>query len=243
MRDTARHALACVTRFAMPGQRRCVVCGTLHGQDRLCPECSKHLRPRTGGYCPRCGLIYGENSDPVHLCAACRIAPPPWDALGFHGPHHGLLRELVLAFKFRQGLHLAALLRHMLTQTQARMGTPPPQLVIPVPLHRKRLIWRGYNQSLELARPVARTARARLDHRALRRIRHTEPQTRLKPDQRRKNIRGAFAAADSVRGKNVLLVDDVLTTGATLSECAKTLRKAGAVRIDVLVLSVAGKQS
>ncbi|KAB1443106.1 ComF family protein [Pseudodesulfovibrio senegalensis] len=238
-----RRALARLARLATTGRGRCAVCGTQHARNRLCPECAEHLRPRTGGFCPRCGLIFGENNDPVHLCAACRTTPPPWDALGFHGPHEGLLRELVLAFKFRQGLHLSALLRHMITQAQVRMDTPAPQLVIPVPLHKKRLVWRGYNQSLELARPVARTAQATLDRNALRRTRHTEPQTRLKPDQRRTNIRGAFAADGSVQGKNVLLVDDVLTTGATLTECARTLRKAGAVRIDVLVLSVAGRQS
>ncbi len=220
---------------------RCVVCGTLCHEGPLCPECRQELKPRTGGYCPRCGRHFGEDDDTPHLCASCRSIPPPWNALGFHGAHEGLLRELVLTFKFRQGLHLTALLRDMTEQAFSRMDAPQPELIVPVPLHRRRLVWRGYNQSLELSRGITKRHHIPLSTKALLRTRNTIPQTQLEAEERRKNIRGAFKADEEVQGKSVLLVDDVLTTGATLEECAKTLHRAGASAVAVLVLSVAEK--
>lgn len=120
----------------------------------------------------------------------------------------------------------------------ARMGGDRPDIVVPVPLHRRRLIWRGFNQSTELARAISRQLGAKVRNKALVRTRHTPPQTRLDRAGRLANIKDAFAAnTDLVRDKRVLLVDDVFTTGATLRECARTLKRAGASHVDVLVLA------
>lgn len=219
---------------------RCPVCGQLENSGALCPDCEQRLAPRTGGFCPRCGTLYGTDSDPVHLCGQCRLSPRPWENLYFHGPHDSALRELILAYKFRGGMQVEKLLRDMVASVFARRAASKPDIIIPVPLHGRRLLWRGYNQSLELARALARRNSIRLAPKGLRRIRYTIPQTRVTSDKRRMNIKGAFKAkTDMVQGRSVLLVDDVLTTGATLEECARTLRGAGAQSVDVLVLAVA----
>lgn len=221
---------------------RCPVCGTLRDNEEgpLCRRCEKELRPRQGGHCPRCGLFFGSDTDGVHLCSDCRMHPRPWERLYFHGRHDGKLRDLILAYKFNRGLHVSRLLQDMALAAFERNCNTQPDLIIPVPLHRKRLLWRGYNQSLELARRIATVHDIALDASALERTRHTIPQTQVEAGERRRNIRGAFTAnRKKVEGKSILIVDDVLTSGATLEECAKTLRGAGATTVEVLVLSVA----
>ncbi len=221
---------------------RCPVCGRLrdNGHGPLCTICAHELRPRLGGYCPRCGLFFGAETDPPHLCADCRLHPRPWDRLLFHNRHEGPLRKLILNYKFNDALHVSKLLQHFALAAFERGGPSRPTLILPVPLHRKRLTWRGYNQSLELARAIAGKHGVRIDTRALTRTRNTIPQTHVEAGHRRRNIKGAFAVdTKRIQGKSVLLVDDVLTTGATLEECAKILRKAGATSVEVLVLSVA----
>lgn len=169
----------------------------------------------------------------------CRIEPPPWERIHFHGAYDDLLREMVLRLKFAGGIQMAAPLRVLLRQSLRGEG-PLPELVVPVPLHPERLRWRGFNQSLLLARAVAADHKGMLAPKALRRIRATRPQSELGPGERRRNLSGAFAAgAETVRGRSVLLVDDVLTTGTTMRECARVLRRAGASRVEALVPAVA----
>jgi len=117
-------------------------------------------------------------------------------------------------------------------------------LLVPVPLHPSRLRWRGFNQALLLARPLARRGRVRLAPFALARTRPTAPQVGLNDKERQENIAGAFTVRDPVlvRGRSILLIDDVYTTGATVNECARVLRGAGARRVDVLVLARAAPQ-
>ncbi|MDD4731208.1 MAG: ComF family protein [Desulfovibrio sp.] len=247
-------------------QARCPVCGVvmdrLPGQGaaglRLCPDCAQKLAPRIGGFCPRCGSLFGEPDYAPMTCGSCRRNPPPWERFIFHGQHEGVLRDLIVSFKFNSRLAHAALLGQLAAQAWQRAldasgpyatlnvapgplaapgRTPGQYAVVPVPLHKKRLRWRGYNQSLELAQPVARTAGLTLLPDGLRRLRHTPPQSTLKGRERRTNLRGAFAASPEVGGRRVLLVDDVCTTGATLHECARALRQGGAVAVDVLVLA------
>lgn len=123
-------------------------------------------------------------------------------------------------------------------QEDCREAPPSWDAVVPVPLHPRRLRWRGFNQSQELARAAARRIGAELLHRALERTRETIPQTELSGSERKENIKDAFyAESGQIAGKRLLLVDDVLTTGATLEECARTLKRAGAASVDVLVLA------
>ena len=227
-------------------QRRCASCGmpvpSSPGHEAipapLCPECAKTLLPRTGGYCPTCGTMFGlESCEPVR-CGDCRLSPPPWDRFIFHGRYEGRLRELILSYKFNGGLGQSRLLGELAAKAWLRAGPPLPGLVVPVPLHRRRLLWRGYNQSLELARTTARRAGMPLSTTALVRLRNTPPQSTLPGPKRQANIKDAFAAdAALVSSQRVLLVDDVCTTGSTLRECASVLKQAGAVAVDVLVLA------
>jgi ComF family protein len=116
---------------------------------------------------------------------------------------------------------------------------PDLDYLIPVPLHPKRLRERGFNQALLLGKALEDIPPAKIKPGLLKRVRHTPPQVHLNPDERRQNVQGAFALKDpsGVRGKNILLVDDVFTTGATVNECARVLKKAGAGRVTVYTLA------
>jgi ComF family protein len=224
---------------------RCPVCACATGESGPCPECAKRLAPRLAGYCTGCGALAEVADQPAALCSSCRIEPRPWDALGFYGEYAGALRDAVLLLKFGGRLAGLELVRELAWRAyvlhRERMDgfTPEgPDLVAAVPMHWRRLLTRGYNQSVELARGVAKPLGVPLDVRALRKVRHTETQSRLGARERKANLTGAFAAeALRVVGKNVLVVDDVMTTGATLEAASRALRLAGARRVEVLVLA------
>lgn len=177
---------------------------------------------------------------PPLTCGTCRREPPPWVGLAFYGAYGGLLRELLTGFKFNGRLGLGGLVQALAVQAWERQGADwePPGLIVPVPLHETRLAGRGFNQSLEAARGLGRRLGAPVSAQALARVRATRPQTGLSAVERRSNIRDAFAAQeDLVNGRTVLLVDDIMTTGGTLRECARALARAGAVEVRVLVLA------
>lgn len=220
--------------------RRCPACGAVvHSPEAvLCPECTQAMRPRTGGYCPGCGHMSGRENDPPSLCPECRRTPPPWSRLHFHGTYEGPLRELILGYKFNGGFGYARLLANMAECAFNDNGEHTPDVIVPVPLHHKRLLWRGFNQSLEMSRILSKKIGKPLLSHTLIRTRNTAPQTRLGREERRDNIKNAFTADQArIRKKHVLLVDDVYTTGSTLRECARTLKRAGAAEINVLVLA------
>lgn len=231
-------------------QVRCPACGAPTDPapaNGLCPGCASALAPRSGGFCPGCGAMFGLETYEPMPCGECRAAPPPWERFLFHSRYNDPLRGLIISFKYNARIEHAALLRRMAADAWQRALDEPtefaprpaqPGLVVPVPLHSKRLLWRGFNQSQELAVAVATQARAPLRPAALRRLRDTRPQSTLSGAERLTNLNGAFAADPAlVRGQRVLLVDDVCTTGSTLRECAKTLRQSGAEAVDVLVLA------
>jgi ComF family protein len=181
------------------------------GTDHLCGRC---LRKRpTYRRARACSLYSISQSEPSPLASALH------------------------RYKYGRDVTLAPMLAHLVRQ-RCPHG-PEYDLLIPVPLHAARLRWRGFNQSLLLAKELASAWRLSLDPFVLRRCRSTPPQVGLDERARRRNVRGAFAVADhsSVKGRAVLLIDDVFTTGATVNECALTLRRAGARYVDVLVLA------
>lgn len=241
----------------MPGLRqvlgsllgaRCRACGAVlraaHPLD-ICPDCARRLAPREGGYCPLCGEMTPDPALPPILCGRCRLDPPPWDGLAFYAAYDDLLRELLSGFKFNARLGRAGLLRDLVRAAHARHGAewPRPELVLPVPLHDARLAERGFNQSLELARGLARDLEAPLEPRGLIRRQPTRPQTGLSAAERKGNVKDAFEAdRDLVGGRIVLLVDDVMTTGGTLRECVRTLSRAGVSSVWVLVAARTGGQ-
>ncbi len=139
--------------------------------------------------------------------------------------------------KFRKDIRLARLLGGLMAQELLAQFVAPPgmDVIVPVPLHPARLRERGFNQALELARPLARQLCVPLDSRCAERVRATAPQSALPAKQRRRNIKGAFRVTAAVKGCRVAVVDDVMTTGHTVSEFAATLRRAGAVSVTVWV--------
>lgn len=184
-----------------------------------------------------------DHAEPDTICGECRLDPPPWDRLHFHGAYSGPLRDLIIDYKFHGGLHRTRLLTTLAVAALGRGAAGSPDLILPVPLHPRRLLWRGYNQSTELARGLGRALHRPVPPDALVRTRNTVPQLSLDMHQRRENIRDAFAADPAqVAGRSILLVDDVYTTGATLTECARTLRRAGAAGLSVLVLARARRE-
>ncbi|MHC1701971.1 MAG: ComF family protein [Humidesulfovibrio sp.] len=231
---------------------RCPGCGRVAPavpdlESSLCPDCRLALAPREGAACPGCGQVSDMPPElpqalPV-LCPACQESPRPWGRLLCWGAYEGRLRELILAYKFEARLDLGRQLQECLLAAFERgAGTFPElcacELVVPVPLHPRRLSWRGFNQSRELARLLARRRGLPIRQEALVRVRRTVPQMELDRARRAENIRGAFAASPEVlAGRTALLVDDIMTTGSTLEECARMMRAAGAAQVHVLVLA------
>lgn len=225
--------------------RRCLVCSEVTHGPGLCPQCANKLRPRLGGYCPGCGELTESEEQALTVCSRCLLEPRPWSAMGFFGEYDGELREALLALKFGGKLAglglLRELARHAYRLHRERPGgflREGPDLVTAVPLHWRRLLTRGYNQSLELARGVARDIGAPLEPKALRKARHTVPQSRLSARERKANLAGLFVADRRVvGGKTVLLVDDIMTTGSTLEAASRAILSAGAARVEVLVVA------
>lgn len=208
---------------------RCLVCAEPgHGGLDLCVECCMAL-PWNLDACRQCGLpLQGDASH----CGACQLSPPPYtltqSALHYAFPVDRLLPRFKFHGDLAAGTVLATLMHWALDPSQF------PQLLIPVPLHRSRLRQRGYDQALELAKALARECRLPLCRDRLVRRRATQAQTELGADARQLNVRGAFSLRPGVAlPAHVALVDDVMTTGATVGECALVLREAGVARVDV----------
>ena len=200
----------------------------------LCPICAAALARRAGGYCPHCGnLMEGDAVLPAP-CGDCLTTPPPWGRFFFHGAYQGLLRDLILRFKNGHELPLGNLLGRLLAAHPDIEG--PYDLVVPMPLHPRRLRERGFNQALEAARPLAEKLGSPLGPERLRRTGYTHPQAGLSLQKRKDNVRGLFAAVN-VAGTRLLLVDDIATTGASAQSAAAALLAAGAVAVDVAVVA------
>ncbi len=217
---------------------RCHLCGSaeLPPGRLLCTPCRADLPWLSGPRCPRCAVpLPGAGTDT--LCGRCLRRPPRFARAHALCHYAEPLRGLIAAAKFRADLTALRVLRDLLVEAAlARRETLPPVL-LPVPLHPARLRRRGYNQALELVRPLARHGWTLAPHLA-RRTAHRPPQSGLgSRTARRRNVRGVFRLADPAPPPAVLLVDDVMTTGATLDELAGCLRAGGVGRVEVLTLA------
>ena len=175
---------------------------------------------------------------PLTPCASCLQSLPPWEAFLFYGIYEGDLRESLLRGKFGGSLPALDMLGRLLAEVCAEhyAFAPKPQLIVPVPLHTSRLRERGFNQSLELARVVGRVLDLPVRYDLLVRVRPAVPQASLSREQRKKLVQ-PFAAGEGLHGRRVLLVDDVCTTGATLSCAARCLLEAGASQVDAAAVA------
>lgn len=220
----------------------CGVCGRLlpAGLDDFCPACAEALATDPHASCPRCAGTVGPFAQTESGCPACRARKFYFDRALRLGPYEGPLREVVLRLKHVSGESLAEFVGGLWARSRrADLVSLAADVVVPVPLHWWRRLGRGYNQSEALAASLARGLGLACRPRWLRRVRPTPRQTRQTPAGRWQNVRGAFACPCPwrVRGRTILLVDDVLTTGGTCSEAARALRAAGAERVYAAVLA------
>ncbi|MBI2425467.1 MAG: ComF family protein [Candidatus Hydrogenedentes bacterium] len=227
----------------------CQACrARLHTEENgyFCPDCWESAARIEAPFCSVCGVphesMVGYGSRENFPCSVCRATPPPHvDRIVGVMVYAEVMEQAIKLFKFHGKSRLAGPLGlSMRTALEESFDARTVDVVIPVPLHPVRQRGRGYNQSALLAQALMPAAAQARYSEGLKRIRPTRTQSRLRGIERRDNMRGAFAVADGdVTGKFVLLVDDVVTTGGTVIECAAALKAAGAARVEVFALALA----
>ena len=210
----------------------CVLCGCdAAGELDLCAACRADL-PRVLRPCPRCGLPLATEAE--NECGACVADPPAFTCTVAPFRYEDPVKHLIHALKFNQKLYVARLLGELMAEHCAQEGARP-DVIIPVPLHTGRLRERGFNQALELARPIAAHLRIPINVHACQRTRSTAAQSDLPAGQRVKNIKGAFELTKRIQVRRVAIIDDVMTTGATVDELARTLIANGVEDVHIWV--------
>ena len=215
----------------------CALCGA-RCDAAVCRACEQaYVAPRVR--CPCCANPLPA-ADQGRLCGACLSQAPAFDATVAACDYGAPLDGLVMQLKFGARLALAPWMARLLHDAvRGVVLAPLPEILCPVPLGQRRLVERGFNQALEVARPLAALLGAELGPRLVRRVVETQAQSGVAPGERRGNVRGAFAVPDEaqVQGRHVGVVDDVMTSGHTLDELASTLKRAGAQRVTNLVFA------
>ncbi len=214
---------------------RCLVCGAWE-KKWLCEGCIYEIDDSPLPFCSKCMREFSS------LPEMCNCHPSAFTfSLGYY---EGPLKEAIKGLKYRRRLILAKILGELLAAKFLSFFSPSSiDIILPVPLHREKLLSRGFNQSGKLAHTLSRKTLIKYDSSVLERIRNTQSQVSLSTDKRKNNVTGAFRVIkpEIVAYKNVLLLDDVFTTGATSGECSKVILEAGAKRVYVLVLALSKK--
>ncbi len=217
--------------FALPP--RCAGCADIIEEvGAFCPLCWEQMEWLGNGGCSVCGLpLAGTEAD---TCARCLAEPPKVDRMRAAVAYGDLPRSIAIRLKYGRKVALARTMARYMAPLLDGVGQDA--LLVPVPLHRSRLWVRGFNQSGLVARELARRSGVEWDGGLLRRTRRTQPLKGMNHNQRKKTVAGAFAVVDPKRiaGRDILLVDDVLTSGSTAEACASALRKAGAGRVELV---------
>lgn len=222
----------------------CKVCGVHMRSGEtpgLCERCWGTIRFLDGPCCPRCGKPFASEAalshSPDHQCGDCRERPPKYNRAISAAVYENALAEAIHLFKYSKKANWSRPLGRLLHTRISDFAKL--DVILPVPLHPKRLRQREFNQSLLLAKEVSLASGIPLQVDNLRRMRWTQPQIELNGDERRKNVREAFEVIrpDRVQDRSVLLIDDVYTTGATVNECARVLKRAGAKAVNVLTVA------
>ncbi len=216
-------------------EKRCLTCHIPfipHNKNiYLCPRCATHIKLKTTPSCKLCGQYIPSAT---HLCIECANNTPPWDQFVFYGIYEDLLKAIILKYKFSADLSLLPLLSQYLYN--ACLDLPAYDIILPMPRHDKRLKDEGFNHIVELCRPLANMLQIPLMQEALQRSRYTPPQSTLPANKRKNNPSKSFIAKN-VANKNILLIDDIITTGSTLRHASTTLKSAGAKNIYIAVIA------
>jgi ComF family protein len=225
-----RRLLAGALDVLMP--QDCLVCGEAAAARGVCAACVADLPWRPRSACPVCALPALDGG----LCGQCLREPPAYDATLALFDYAFPVDVLVHALKYRQRLSVATFLAAELC-TLGEQVAAEADCVVPMPLHVRRLAGRGFNQAVELARPLARSAALPMELARVRKLYDTPPQASLAREERLLGPRGVFCCERMLDGLHVLVVDDVMTTGATLNELARCLKRKGAARVTNLVVA------
>ena len=239
--DALRRAAQWLLNLLFP--KECAGCGSslpFDNRDYLCDPCARGIFWISPPVCERCGRpLFGSVRPPV-VCPRCRAAPPDFDRARAVFAFRDAAQAFVLKYKYAGCPYLALPASRWLKEAgESVLSWEDYDALVPVPLHPRKARERGFNQSELLAAGLSRFCGVPLAQRKLARSRYTKTQTRLDVAERRENMRRAFRVATPgyFRGKSVLLIDDVHTTGATVNECARVLKADGAERVDVLTLA------
>ncbi len=222
--------------------RRCRKCGQILTEEgELCEHCLSELNFIYPPYCHKCGYpLTNENVNSKMLCASCLSKKrTPFRLIRSALYYDEASKNLILAFKFMDKTENAHLLAAMLKVAAEDIFAKGVDVIIPVPLHYSRLLKRKYNQSALLAKELGKYSGIKVDYTSLVRHKKTKPQVEFSGHERIKNVKDAFSVAhpENLVGKRILLVDDVLTTGSTLKECALALKKAGVLSVDAVTVA------
>ncbi len=203
----------------------------------LCPSCLSGVTLIGPPLCIKCGIPFASSADESHLCGHCLVAMSSYDTARALLTFSGSIRTAIHAFKYENKTYISKTLLGLMERSPLGLDFHQYDVLVPVPLHRNRLRKRGYNQSLLLSREIGQRYSVPVDDRLLRRVRDSAPQIELMGVEREHNVKGVFSVGGDPTEKTILLVDDVFTTGATVNECARVLRRAGAKRIDIFTIA------
>jgi ComF family protein len=220
----ARQSLRTLVETWMLPQR-CLFCGAAHPVEGICVDCRLDLPGSSATRCPVCA----NQSIAAQVCGECLARPPGFSRIGVAVSYRFPVDAAILRLKYGNDLTVAEPFAALLAERVA--DEPRPDLIVPMPMSSLRLRERGFNQALEIARGLSARLDLKLATELCRRTRHTPPQASLPWDERHRNIRGAFACEADLAGARVAVVDDVLTTGATVNELARVLLRAGAAQV------------
>lgn len=233
-------------QFFLPPQCHCCDKFLEERQQGICPDCLSKIHWIEPPFCSVCGTPFASKEVRSHLCGPCMTKKKHFTMARALGSYEGTLQEAIHRWKYQGKTHLTPFFGKWMEEGLSRYWAPNPfDLLIPVPLHKKRLRERGFNQALLLVKELSHRTGISYLKRVLQKRKSTAPQVHLSGVEREKSIRGSFQVigGESLEGKSILLVDDVYTTGATVNECAKVVRASGAERVDVLTLAHALKMT
>lgn len=219
--------------YALPP--RCPGCGLIVEADHaFCLECWSGMRFLGEPCCARCGVPFDHEMGEGAECGACLAEQPPFDSARAVLAYGDVARSVALRLKYGRRIGLARLIaKHMVRHVAVADDAP---LIVPVPLHRWRLWWRGFNQAALIADHLGRLTGLPVEKHALLRTRRTKPLRSMNPRERARMVRGAFALTPkhALKGRSVILIDDVHTSGATAAACARTLKRGGVAGVHLL---------